>query len=411
MNSVFFNHFSVEAQRQHAQIINAHLGETFPALAIAVIHKGERLVNASWGYVDPDIKNIPVTPDTLFDLASVSKLFTTTAFLSALSASDLTLNTPLVEIIPEFGESGPRPLHGGQDPHSKEMLPLDKDHQTQTVDPSQVTLWHLLTHTSGLAPWRQVYLEAGPVPVPPDQPEPVPHVARWAKGLQAICAYPFVGQPDTGVRYSDLGLMLLGEVVVRLHGQSADLAEAVHELVTKPMDLRTVMYNPVRLGHPQENVVPTEDDPEWRGRRPCGEVHDENACGLGGIAGHAGLFATAADVVAFGQAWLEDPTRAFAIDDALASAAIHEQVDDAGTRRGLGWSIKARQNSAAGDHMSENAFGHLGFTGTSLWVDPQRELVVACLTNRVYPGRHQQGIHAFRRDIHDAIVQSVDAIN
>jgi CubicO group peptidase (beta-lactamase class C family) len=128
----------------------------------------------------------------------------------------------------------------------------------------------------------------------------------------------------------------------------------------------------------------------------------------GGRRGRArGLFGTARDVAAFGQAWLEaDPRLKIAPD--LMGAAVQEHEATGGMRRGLGWMIRAREDSSAGDLLSADSYGHTGFTGTSLWIDPARALVVACLTNRVYPGREKIGIHAFRRALHDAIVREVD---
>ena len=148
-------------------------------------------------------------------------------------------------------------------------------------------------------------------------------------------------------------------------------------------------------------------DNHWRHRRAWGEVHDENACGLGGIAGHAGLFATAQDVARFGQAWLAGDER-LAISADLRQTATSQQANGQ-FRLGLGWMLKADNDSSAGDLYSASSFGHTGFTGTSLWIDPERELVSAVLTNRVYHGRADEGIHAFRRAIHDLIVESVDA--
>jgi CubicO group peptidase (beta-lactamase class C family) len=308
-------------------------------------------------------------------------------------------------VIPEFAESGPRPLDGGKDPHTKILLPIPEAVRNQTADPRQVTCYHLLTHTSGLAPWRDVFNAAGPAPAPPDQIDPIPREERWVRALRALCGYPFVGQPgDRTVRYSDLGLMLLGEAICRLHGASGALEEALRKRVFEPLRLDTLTFNPVQRGHSRSTIAPTEDDPGWRGRRCWGEVHDENACGVGGVAGHAGLFGTARDVAAFGQAWLESDARlSIALD--LLRRAVQEHEETSGMRRGLGWMLKAREDSPAGDLFSADSYGHTGFTGTSLWVDPPRALVVACLTNRVYPGREKIGIHAFRRALHDALVE------
>ena len=149
-----------------------------------MIREGAVRLNAAWGWIDPESRAYPVRPDTLFDLASVSKLFTTSAFLSLVSAGRVRLDDPLVQVIPEFGESGPRPLDGGQDPHSKIPLPTPDTARGQTADPARVTFYHLLTHTSGLAPWRDVFNAAGPAPVPPDQVDPIPRAERWARALR-----------------------------------------------------------------------------------------------------------------------------------------------------------------------------------------------------------------------------------
>jgi len=402
------NQLSPAAQAEIERIVQASLGDVFPAAALTVIKNGDVLLNAAWGWIDPDEKNQAVKTDTLFDLASVTKLFTTTAFLSLLEERELTLDTPLVEVVPEFGASSPREMDGGQDPHSKIQLPMPEAVRGKLVDPARVTFRHLLTHTSGLAPWRDVFNAAGPAPLPPDDHDPLPRRERWQNGLRAIFEYPFVGEPgDSIVRYSDLGLMLLGEAAARLNmatGGAAeiDLKRTIQARVTAPLKLETVVFNPMWSGFDRNAIVPTENDPTWRKRRVWGEVHDENACGVGGVAGHAGLFSAARDVAALGQAWLEkNPT--LKISPQLMDDAKHEHANTDGTRRGLGWMLKAEVDSSAGDFFSMSSYGHTGFTGTSLWIDPEKNLVVACLTNRVYPGREKEGIHEFRRAIHDRI--------
>ena len=217
--------------------------------------------------------------------------------------------------------------------------------------------------------------------------------------------FPFAGTVGDTVRYTDIGIMLLGEAVARLQGCRLD--QALQELVLQPLGLKTFTYNPVTNGIARDNIVPTEYDDHWRQRRAWGEVHDENACGVGGIAGHAGLFATAQDVARFGQAWLIGDPR-LAMSRELLTTATRQQVSGQ-FRLGLGWMLKAASDSSAGDHFSADSYGHTGFTGTSLWIDPRRELVCAVLTNRVYYGRDPDGIHSFRRAFHDIIAEAVDA--
>ncbi len=380
-----------------------NIGRVFPTCVLAVIKRGELVLNSAWGTVEGQ----PATTGTLFDLASVTKLFTVTAFLSYVSAGVVGLDDPLITVVPEFGALSPRTVDGGQDPHSKVRLLTPEYFIGMRIDPARVTFRHLLTHTSGLPAWRDVYNMAGPAPTPPDQHEPLPRADRWANGIQAIYAYPFVGIPGEKVVYSDIGLILLGEAVSRLGNNTLD--NVIRQRVTAPLNLTTPRFNPVREGNlSRQQIAPTEDDPLWRKRRVWGEVHDENACGLGGVAGHAGLFATALDVATFGQAWLNDPQMAFGITPEVAHEAKHQQAETDGARRGLGFALKAYGGAAAGDLFSLNTYGHTGFTGTSLWIDPDNRLVVACLTNSVYPGRGKPGTLEFRRAVHDLLASELN---
>lgn len=401
----FYDRLRPTTAAQLDALVPRYLGSVFPALSLTVIHRGNVLLNQAWGWIDPDTMQFPVTPASRFDLASVTKLFTASTFLALVSEGKVKLDTPLVDIIPEFGENTPRGIDGGQDPHTKVMLPTDSAFAGKSVDPARVTFRHLLLHTSGLAPWRAVYLAAGAVPAPPNEPESLPAETRWKAGIRFICQTPFVGEPGDTVRYSDLGLILLSEAIIRLDGRPLDAAIAAR--VTAPLNLTTTLFNPVRAGIDRSNIPPTEDDPAWRGRRAWGEVHDENACGLGGVSGHAGLFSTARDVAAFGQAWLERDSR-LGITQPLMDEAVREHAQTDGMRRGLGWSLKAVEDSSCGDLFSLSSYGHTGFTGTSLWIDPERQLVVATLTNRVYPGRDKPGIHEFRRAVHTLFAEATD---
>ena len=368
-------------------IILAAIPDVAPSISLMVLHHGDVIHHQAWG---------DATTTTLFDLASLTKLFTTTAFLTL---SPDALHTPLVDFVPEFGRVNPRGMDGGQDPHSKEKLPTPTDFIGKTIDPSKVTLWHLLTHTSGLPPWRDIY-NASPPPQIHDDPYSTED--RWQRALERLYDVNFVDEVGAGVRYSDIGLMLLGEVVARLNQTS--LGEAIQQQVLTPLNLTSMMFNPVKDHHVTlEVIAPTEIDATWRKRRVWGEVHDENACGVGGIAGHAGLFGTAGDVAQFGQTWLTRVKH-----PSIWQQAIQQHAVTNDERRGLGWMLPSiQQKSNAGDLMSREAFGHTGFTGTSLWIDPTRELVIALMTNRVYVGRERPGIFDLRRAIHDAIIRSI----
>ena len=386
------------------QLVERHLPATFPALSVCVIHRGDIILEGAWGWIDPDTRDLPVTTDSLFDLASVSKLITHTSFLTLVEAGQIALESQLVDVIPEFGRVNPRPIANGQDPHTRVPLPVESRFRGRQVDPTAVTFQHLMTHTSGLPPWRSVYLLAAPEPPPPPAAGQPYDAQRWRKGLEAMVDFPFAGTVGDTVRYTDIGIMLLGEAIARLQGCPLD--QALRDLVLQPLELTSFAHNPVANGIPRDRIAPTEYDDHWRMRRAWGEVHDENASGVGGVAGHAGLFAAAADVARFGQAWLSGDPK-LRISPALRQLATGQHVSGQ-FRLGLGWMLKAEADSSAGDRYSAGAYGHTGFTGTSLWVDPQRQLVCALLSNRVYHGRNPDGIHAFRRALHDLVVEAID---
>ncbi len=385
-----------------AQAVNDTIA---PSVALSVFHYDTPILNSAWGWLDPETRKLPTQTNTLFDLASVTKLFTTIAFLSLITDEKVYLHSPVVNIIPEFGKNGLRGIDGGQDPHTKEYLAITDGLSGQMVDPNTINCFQLLTHTSGLPPWRDVYSIAD-APVTPPAIDPLSQPERWALALKKLMTYKFVNQPDLEIRYSDIGLMLLGEIVSRLHGQSGELDKAIKDRVLGDRFPNT-LFNPMYKGYMQEQIAPTEIDDTWRNRRVWGEVHDENANGLGGIAGHAGLFSTAFEVALFGNIWLNHSEKLLKIDPELAGASVELQAQTGNDMRGLGWMLKSPSNSSAGDKFSAKSYGHTGFTGTSLWIDPEEKLVVALLTNRVYAGREQLGVHDLRRDIHDIIAEFV----
>ncbi len=385
-------------------LLERHLPGSFPALSLCVIHRGDIVLDDAWGWIDPQNRQLPVGTDTLFDLASLTKIVVETSFLTLVEAGKIGLQDRLVAVIPEFGQVNPRGIAGSQDPHSRRFLPIDGEYDELSVDATEVRFKHLLTHSSGLPPWRSVYLLArDQAPAPPAFRSAYDE-SHWRRGLASMLSFLFAGPVGETVRYSDIGIMLLGEAVARLQGERLD--KAIAERVLKPLNLRSFTYNPVQNGLPKENTAPTEYDDTWRRRRAWGEVHDENACGLGGIAGHAGFFATARDVAAFGQAWVSGDRR-LRLSAQLRRSATSQQASGQ-FRMGLGWMLKAATDSSAGDLYSAASYGHTGFTGTSLWVDPDRHLVTTVLTNRVYHGRHPEKIHSFRRSIHDLIVRGVE---
>lgn len=372
--------------------IRAAVPAVTPALAISVWQAGSPWFCAYAGWVDPDGATTPVGMRTLFDLASLTKPFTATAFLRLVSDGKITLDDPVVAVIPEFGRGGPRGVDGGQEPLSRRSLPTPSERADWVVDPAEVTLGQLLTHTAGLAPWRSVFRDGG---------------------LEAVYGYRFVARPGSEFHYSDLGFMILGEAVARLSG--APLEVAMQALIRDRLGLDSLSYAPARTGRSRQHIAPTSVDADWRGRRCWGEVEDENAAGLDGVAGHAGLFATADDVARFGVAWLRrDPRLRLGAYWAIATS---DQTPGLGVARGLGWQLRPADRLALADgvepvgHLapfSGDAYGHTGFTGTSLVVDPVRDVVVALLTNRVYAGRTHAGIDDLRLQLHTLIAEAFE---
>ena len=207
--------------------------------------------------------------------------------------------------------------------------------------------------------------------------------------------------PSTS-KYSDLGYMVLGFVVERVTGQS--LADFTRERIFNLVEARPLAFGMHHLkGDVLDKIAPSEEDP-WRGRLLQGEVHDENAAALGGIAGHAGLFGTAHAVGQITKAWLDS----YEGKPSLFQCDVVKQFVKAqpGTSWGLGWDTPS-QPSSSGQWFSPESFGHLGFTGASIWIDPIKELEVIFLSNRVHPSRDNQAIKTFRPKLHDVIIQGL----
>lgn len=381
-------------------VLETGVQTTAPALALAVYFEGKSVFNKAYGVLDPENQHNLTQPDTLFDLASVTKLYTTTAFLMQIAEGKVQLDTRVVEVLPEFG-GDPRPIGQIQDPHTLQLIDAENvDLSLSPIDPNTITFRHLLTHTSGLPPWRDLFLHTGPLPPPPGIIDTVSHAQRLQQALALIAGYPFADAPGRTVRYSDLGLILLGAAVARLDS-AASLAHVLQRRILQPQGLTRTGYNP----RDPMQCAATELDTRWRNRRCQGEVHDENACGLGGIAGHAGLFGTADEVARFGQWWLDSLSGSGGLRRDIAQDAVALHAVTGVERRGLGWVLRTPGVSSCGQHFSDLSFGHTGFTGTSLWIDPLRLVVVALMTNRVYHGRNPDAIMALRPQVHDAVME------
>lgn len=352
-------------------LLAASAGTAYPAAQLAVYQRGRAVIDEVAGWLDPDERRRPTSPETRFDLASVSKLFVAVAFMSLVERGRAALDQPVGEVFPDF--DGARPVAPYPNPLGRGD-PVIAWPAGGSTSASGVTFRHLLTHTSGLPAWLPIWRDVLTAKLP--LPE-----ARDAY-LEAITTTPFAYPPGARVVYSDLGLILLGLATERLAG--APLDAVVRERVTAPLGLRSIGYGPI----PCNEAAPTELY-GWRDARTCGEVHDENAFALGGVAGHAGLFGTARDVAAFAEALRrclagerETPLRPETVAE---MARLHAEEGD--VRRGLGFALWSPNPRAMSHALGPGAFGHLGFTGTSVWIDPGRDLAFACLTNHAYYGR------------------------
>ena len=363
-------------------VMSESTSSVFPTAQLEIRHRGEIVFSKAYGVLDPETKLRPTQPDTLFDLASVTKLFVTSAFMTLVEEGKVSLDQSVQSVLPNF--NGARPIQGYEDPLKWGSFVSVSDEQG-TIDTATITFRHLLIHNSGLPAWRPLF----------QQPD-----AESAKRMAITTHFSY--RTGTKVVYSDIGLILLGTAIGKITNQKLD--DAVYSRVTVPLSLTHTRYLPIsNLQSPISNVAPTEFDNQWRKRRIVGEVHDENAYRLGGVSGHAGLFSNATDVAALGQSFLSHVLLDVKTIDEMTS--LQSQFN--ATRRGVGFVLWSPDPEASGNPFSQRAYGHTGFTGTSLWIDPERELVVACLTNEVYNGRENRKLTAFRVRLHKAIVQSI----
>jgi len=369
-------------------ILSQAIGTITPSAQLAIRHKGAMVYNVAMGFLDPETRTRPADTETLFDLASVTKLFTTTAFMMLVEQGKVSVDDPVHSVLPEF--SGVRPIQPYENPLdwgktvSVPPLPLGEGQgvRASTVNADEVTFRNLLAHNSGLPAWRAFK----------DQPDAQSAIQL---ALDTFFSYP------TGERvvYSDVGLILLGLAVSRLAHSPLD--ETIYQRVTKPLTLRA-HFQPAAPLPSAQNIAPTEFC-KWRRRRIVGEVHDESAWRLGGVAGHAGMFANARDVAAFGQIFLD----ASLLKRETIAEMTRLQAEFGAVRRGLGFALWSPDPEASSNPFSPATFGHTGFTGTCLWIDPSRALVVALLTNDVYGGREGRAIADLRVQVHRAIVETL----
>jgi len=334
----------------------------FPAAVIEVGTTAQMLWRQSFGRLTYDTDSAPATDDTIFDLASLTKVVSTTPLvMQQFERGVLALDDPVSGHIAEW----------------------------RSEDRAGVTLRDLLAHCSGLPAWRPYFKQR--------DPSTSPGTGVQEMYERAISVEPLEYVPRSRSVYSDLDFILLGFIV---HGRMP-LTERFALMLSQMGIVEEIQFTPPKLW--RARTAPTEHD-EWRGRLLVGEVHDENAAALGGVAGHSGLFGTAAAIGSYARHLLQVlDGRAGVFRRATLEEFVAKRADIPGSSRALGWDTML-PTSSCGTKMSGHAFGHTGFTGTSLWIDPEKDVYVVLLTNRVYPTRANEAIKQVRPAVHDAVL-------
>jgi len=361
-------------QRQEKQfarafaVVRAAIAQrAFPGAALAVSYRRSLIALQGFGRFTYEEVAPLVRPDTIFDLASVTKVVATTTMAMLLyERGQLQLDAPLSHFLPDFVA----------------LAPCDQQPTREAV-----TIRMLLAHSSGLPAYKKLF----------------EHATSREELVRAALTTPLVAAPGVHAEYSDIGFILLGEVLTRQAGLPLDVF--VQQEIFTPLGMTRTRFNPPAEWKPA--IPPTEDDRTFRKRIIQGEVNDENVFVMGGVAGHAGLFAPAADVAQFAECMLRGGAPILKPETVQLFTQRAESPAD--SSRALGWDTPSRRASSSGTHFSPASFGHLGFTGTSLWIDPVRRLSVTLLTNRTWPNRESQAIRQVRPSVHDAIVEALEA--
>ena len=336
--------------------------ETTPGAVGVVVRGGAAAAKWAVGRHSYDPFSPEVRVEDLYDLASLTKVVATTAICLLLEeAGRLDLDEPVAERVKEFRGAGRE----------------------------KVTARQLLAHCSGLPAHAELYRVCFSPPAV----------------QEAVCKIPLAYEPGTQDVYSDIGFILLGMTLERVSGHR--LGRLARHYVFDPLGMSDTTYRPGRELH--YRIPPTEYDSTVRGRLIHGEVHDENAWAMRGVAPHAGLFGPAEDLTRFLQTFLnggrQEGRRVFPKDKVDAYTARANLVP--GSTRALGWDTVSEEGSMTGKHFSPKSYGSLGFTGTSIWADPKRDLGVVLLTNRIHPSRKNMGIRRLRPAFHNAIAEAL----
>lgn len=335
----------------------------FPGCAFGVLGDGQVLLQSALGRQTFDAGSAAIAPETIYDIASVTKVVITTAAAMLLSQRGiLDIDTPLGELLPGFVVGRPA---GSRARH--------------------VRVRHLLAHSSGL-PGYVRFFETHTTPL---------------GLLRAALELPIEAVPGTRAEYSDPGFILLGKALEVLTHEP--LTQWAYREILAPLGMSASCFCP----RPAQRAAmpPTENDTWFRHRVIQGEVQDENASVLHGAAGHAGLFSNVPDLLRFSQSILNagQPDSLFTAE---TIQLFSQRQPPSGSSRALGWDTPS-ENSSSGNHFSPRSIGHLGFSGTSLWIDLEARLAIVLLTNRTWPDRQDQQIRTVRPAFHNAIREAL----
>ncbi len=353
---------SLSLDKADAVLLRAIADGAFPGAVYFAAREADLWVERALGRQTYAPDAPPVRTDAMYDLASVTKVVVTaTLSMIAFDRGLLDLDAPVTRYLPEFAG-------GGRE---------------------RITVRHLLTHSSGLRAWRPLY-----------------ETCRTKDDvLRAICGIEPEAPPGAKAVYSDLGIILLGAILERLW--SLEIETLARREALEPLGMKDTMYRPP--ASLRDRIPPTEVRATWRKGLIHGEVHDENTAAMAGVAPHAGLFGTARDLGAFGKMMLNRGTHEGRRLIAAETVDLFTRRADmpVGSSRALGWDTRSETGSSAGSRFSLRSYGHTGFTGTTIWVDPEQAVVAVLLTNRVHPTRENLKIKEVRPAFHDAVMEAL----
>ncbi len=336
----------------------------FPGGSALISYSDNLIYNKGFGSFSYENNSKKVNENTIYDLASLTKVIAAaTAVMILKDKGEIDIEKNVNYYIPEYkGEY-------------KDL----------------VKVRHLLNHSSGLPPWKPLFESS----------------SDKQSLLENLYQIALEANPGVKCDYSDLGYILLGEIIERI--TSAGFDKFCSDMIYKPLDMENTFFCPPE--DMREKIPPTEDC-KFRGRVIQGEVHDENAYVMGGISGHAGLFSNSSDIANFCQMIMNggDYKGINLIHPDTVKEFTARTTDIPDCKWALGWRMFMGEGDVIGSYFSENSFGHLGYTGTSMWIDPLNELFIILLTNRVHPTRENNKITEFRPNFHDEILMSIKDI-